>query len=96
MVVGFFQAYGDPQDSGSADGTQGVPLGSIVTGPGIGPVQSYYYNLDSSLSYPTISYAGAYIGPSFEYTTVPEPGTLVLLGMGGLGLLAYAWRRRRS
>jgi hypothetical protein len=25
---------------------------------------------------------------------VPEPGTIVLLGMGGFGLLAYAWRRR--
>jgi hypothetical protein len=30
------------------------------------------------------------------FGTVPEPGTLALLGMGGLGLLAYAWRRRRS
>jgi hypothetical protein len=27
---------------------------------------------------------------------VPEPSTLVLLVMAGLGLLAYAWRRRRS
>jgi hypothetical protein len=27
---------------------------------------------------------------------IPEPSTLALLGMGGLGLLAYAWRRRRS
>ena len=26
---------------------------------------------------------------------VPEPGTLVLLGMAGLGVLCYAWRRRR-
>ena len=25
----------------------------------------------------------------------PEPSTLVLLGIGLLGLLAYAWRKRR-
>jgi len=27
---------------------------------------------------------------------VPEPGSLVMLVMAGLGLLCYAWRRRRS
>jgi probable HAF family extracellular repeat protein len=27
---------------------------------------------------------------------IPEPSTLVLLGMGAIALLAYAWRRRRS
>ena len=27
---------------------------------------------------------------------VPEPNTLVLVTMAGLGLLCYAWRRRRS
>jgi formylglycine-generating enzyme required for sulfatase activity len=27
---------------------------------------------------------------------VPEPSTFALLGAGGLGLLAYAWRRRRA
>ncbi len=27
---------------------------------------------------------------------VPEPGTLVLLGTAGLGLLCYAWRRRAT
>ena len=27
--------------------------------------------------------------------TVPEPSTIVLLGMGVMGLLAYAWRKRK-
>ena len=30
-----------------------------------------------------------------QMTTVPEPCTLVLLGIGAVSLLAYAWRRRR-
>jgi cyclophilin family peptidyl-prolyl cis-trans isomerase len=39
-------------------------------------------------------------GNIFQYeikaTLAPEPGTLVLLGMGGLLLGAFAWRRRRA
>ena len=30
-----------------------------------------------------------------QVSTIPEPGTLVLLVVGLLGLLAYAWRKRR-
>ena len=29
------------------------------------------------------------------YAPTPEPGTLGLLGMGAIGLLTYAWRKRR-
>jgi len=42
--------------------------------------------------------AGGTSGAAYDnltYTPIPEPSTLVLLGMGLVGLLCYAWRKRR-
>jgi hypothetical protein len=36
---------------------------------------------------------GYYMGNTI--TAVPEPSTLVLMGIGSIGLFAYAWRRRK-
>jgi hypothetical protein len=32
----------------------------------------------------------------YSFATVPEPSTVALLGVGTMGLLAYAWRRKRT
>ena len=38
---------------------------------------------------------GEQLTATITETTVPEPSTLVLLALGLIGLLAYAWRKRR-
>ncbi len=38
--------------------------------------------------------ANRYMGPDFTFIPTPEPGSLMLLGLGAAGLAAFAWRRR--
>jgi hypothetical protein len=42
-------------------------------------------------SYATMSF----VDQTYSQTSVPEPGTLGLLGIGLLGFVGYGWWRRR-
>lgn len=44
----------------------------------------------------TLSWDGGSMELWFPTPEVPEPGTLAILSIGALALLAYAWRRRRE
>jgi hypothetical protein len=59
-----------------------------------------YVDYSPSLEGWTVGYNLGFYGNEIIYHmvsegTVPEPSTFTLLGMGAVGLLAYAWRRRK-
>ena len=81
--------FGD--DAVYADST--LPLSNPLAqlyGPAAAPV------FWQDMHYPASTvYAGQSVDMAFAITTVPEPGTLMLLGSGLMGLLCYAWRKRK-
>jgi len=68
-------------------------LSSLGTFNPAGPFTTIFVTKDVQL----FSTPGAISTVSFidqAFSQVPEPGSLVLLGLGGLGLMGYTWRRR--
>lgn len=58
------------------------------TGPGL-------FFPDAVAPDPSTSGRGIF-GPNFQFSVIPEPGSLTLLGLGALGLVGYHYRRRAS
>jgi hypothetical protein len=72
----------DPSD----DFEQWTPF--TITGTGTLGTNTLDFLVYNSVPSPVVT------GLRVEFT-VPEPSTLVLLSLGGLGLLGFAWRKRR-
>jgi hypothetical protein len=80
--------FGD--DAVFADSNLPLSMGGVLIGPAPAPV--FWRDMLYPAGHP---YAGKSIDQAFVITTIPEPGTLVLLDCGLVGLFCYAWRKRK-
>jgi len=94
-IVETVRAAGNQQVAQLSNGVTATSssLSSLATFSPEGPFTTIFVTKDVQL----FSTPGAITTVSFidqAFSQVPEPGSLMLLGLGGLGLMGYTWRRR--
>ncbi|MCD4726463.1 MAG: PEP-CTERM sorting domain-containing protein [Pirellulales bacterium] len=76
-----------------------TPAGRVYVNGGNPLAVTFAKNLsemcDSLYLYADSGSAGVVVMDEFRISQIPEPGTLALLATGLIGLLCYAWRKRR-
>ncbi len=88
--------YGTFDQAGNVEEWNEGRVGNYWRGARAGGYYSEAYALKSTErrgNDPLPYYASLY---GFRVASVPESSALALLGMGGIGLLAFAWRRRKN
>jgi hypothetical protein len=88
-----FGTNGTPTPDSPATGLTVNPL--ITFGLGVSEIQTGQNPTVDNLIGPSAS--DRYLAPNFDIavSSVPEPASLTLLGIGAFGMMGYAWRRRR-
>lgn len=72
-------------------------LNTLSLVPGADPSGHQVLLLEiTSVDPSTGSLSGKFVTGTVSETVVPEPSTLTLFGIGAVGLLGYAWRRKRA
>ena len=77
------------------DGSDFEVLHSFTGGPSDGENPWAALTVVGSTIYGTTEHGGPTNNGTVFALIIPEPSTFLLLGIGAIGLLAYAWRRRR-
>jgi len=101
--------YFNSTSSTTTTGLTGTPVTSSTSIPGISPLNtssmpnpSGTYTLSNILTLSNFTVSSSAVGVSFSYggtssvSSIPEPSSMAIAGIGALGMIGYGLRRRKA